>query len=130
MNQIMQRVEADLAISISDLKKNPGVAFEAAKSQAVAVLNHNKVVGYVISPVAWEGMLEALDDLHIIGQIEKTRNEPRIEVTLDDLSGPIRGKRAQKLEQAGSDRPKPVRKGTAASRGKSTRPRSTAARSS
>jgi antitoxin StbD len=128
MNQIFQRVEADLAVSVTDLKKNPAAAFEAAETQAVAVLNHNRVVGYIVSPVAWEGMLEALDDLRIIEQLEKTKDEPRIRVTLDELSGPIHRKRHKELEQARGDSSAAVRKGTQTAGGKSTRARGAVAR--
>ena len=126
MNQIFQRVEADLAIGISDLKKNPNAVFVAAETQAVAVLNHNRVVGYVISPVAWEGMLERLDDLHIIEMLEKRKDEPTISVTLDELSGPIRRKRSQKLEQARLDHSRTVREGDPSESGKPARARRTA----
>ena len=128
MNQIFQRVEADLALSISDLKRNPAAAFEAAQTQAVAVLNHNRVVGYIISPVAWEGMLEVLDDLNIIDTLSKQKPEPTIEVSLDDLSGPIHPKRRQKLEQARINSPSTVRKSAAASGRKPARSRRKAAR--
>jgi antitoxin StbD len=113
MNAGFQRVEADLAISITELKKNPNAVFKAAGTQPVAVLNHNRVVGYVISPRAWDGVLEALDDLHIIGEIERSKHEPTIEVSLDELSGSIHRKRSKKLEQARSNRSRPVREGTA-----------------
>ena len=113
MNAGFQRVEADLAISITELKKNPNAVFKAAETQAVAVLNHNKVVGYIISPVAWEGVLESLDDLHILGEIEKRKNEPSVEVSLDELSGKIQRKRPKKLEQARGKRARPVREGAA-----------------
>ena len=55
MNEVGQRIEADLAVSITELKKNPAGVMKAAELQAVAVLNHNRVVGYIISPEAWEG---------------------------------------------------------------------------
>jgi antitoxin StbD len=128
MNQIFQRVEADLVTTITDLKKNPNAVFEAAESQAVAVLNHNRVVGYVISPVAWEGILERLDDLHIIEMLEKHKDEPTIPVTLDELSGPIRRKRPEKLEQTRLDRSGAVREGVASTGGKSSRARRKAPR--
>ena len=130
MNQIFQRVEADLAVSITDLKRNPAAAFEAAETQAVAVLNHNRVVGYLISPVAWEGMLEALDDLNILETLSKRKPERTIEVSLDDLSGQIYPERGEKLEQAGGNRSRAVRKGSAASRGKSSHPGRKTSRSS
>jgi len=89
MNHIGQRIDADLAVSITDLKKNPNAVFKAAEVRQVAVLNHNKVVGYIISPEAWEGILESLDDLHIIEQLEDLKDEPGIEVSLSDLQGDI-----------------------------------------
>jgi antitoxin StbD len=113
MNAGFQRVEADLAISVTELKKNPNAVFKAAETQPVAVLNHNRVVGYVISPRAWDGVLEALDDLQIIGEIERSKDEPVVEVSLNELSGPIPRKRAKKLEQARGNRSRSVREGAA-----------------
>lgn len=85
MNAGFQRVEADLAVSITELKKNPNAVFKAADIQQVAVLNHNKVVGYIISPVAWEGILEMMEDLEDIALIEKRKGEKSFPVNLDDL---------------------------------------------
>lgn len=82
----MQRVEAGLAVSISDLKKNPSVVISAAAGQPVAVLNHNRVVGYLISPEAWEGIVESLDDLKLIETAEQRRGQAGMEVSIDDLS--------------------------------------------
>ena len=89
MNHVGQRIDADLAVSITDLKKNPNAVFKAAEMQQVAVLNHNKVIGYIISPEAWEGILESLDDLHIIGELEDLKDEPGIEVSINGLQGDI-----------------------------------------
>ena len=89
MNSPFQRVNADVVISISDLKKNPNATFEMAKSQAVAVLNHNRVVGYIISPEAWEGMLERLDDFDILQSLSEQEHEEGIPVSLDDLQSEI-----------------------------------------
>lgn len=85
MNQIVQRIEADLAVGISDLKKNPMAAVKAAEGQPVAVLNHARVVGYLISPAAWERMLECLEDLEDLETISELRNEPTVKVSLDEL---------------------------------------------
>lgn len=89
MNHIGQRIEADLAVSVTELKKNPNAVFRAAELQAVAVLNHNKVVGYVISPEAWEGVLESLDNLNIIEELQEMGDEPGVEVSLNALQGDI-----------------------------------------
>lgn len=85
MNAGFQRVEADIAISITELKKNPNAVFKAAEVQQVAVLNHNKVVGYIVSPAAWEGVLEMLDDIEDIAAIEKRKREKALSVNLDEL---------------------------------------------
>lgn len=85
MNQIVQRIEADLAVGISDLKKNPMAAIKAAGGQPVAILNHARVVGYIIAPEAWENMLECLEDLEDLETISELRDEPTVAVSLDDL---------------------------------------------
>jgi antitoxin StbD len=85
MNAGFQRIEADLAVSITELKRNPNAVLKAAELQQVAVLNHNKVVGYIISPAAWEHVLEMLEDLEDIVTIEKRKGEKAIPVSLDDL---------------------------------------------
>lgn len=85
MNAGFQRIEADLAISITELKKNPNEVMKAAELQQVAILNHNRVVGYIISPAAWERVREMLEDLEDIVEIEKRKDEKGIPVRLDDL---------------------------------------------
>jgi antitoxin StbD len=89
MNLPFQRLEADLAISITNLKKNPNAVFQAAELQPIAVLNHNKVVAYIVSPEAWEGAIEAADDLSILKELEDLKDEETIPVSLDDLRGKI-----------------------------------------
>jgi antitoxin StbD len=85
MNQIVQRIEADVAVAISDLKRNPMAAIKAAGGQPVAILNHARVVGYIISPGAWENMLECLEDIQDLETIHERRNDPTIAVSLDEL---------------------------------------------
>jgi len=85
MNQIFQKVDADIAVSITDLKRNPGAVMEAAKHQAVAVLNHNRVVGYVISPEAWDYAQELNDDAKIIERLQAEGIEESIPVNIDEL---------------------------------------------
>ena len=85
MNEIFQRVEADVAVSVTDLKRNPAKIVEMAQSQAVAILNHNRVVGYVISPAVWEYVQELHDDAKIVDMLEGLKPEEGIPVTLDEL---------------------------------------------
>ena len=62
MSEFVQRIEADLAVSVSDLKKNPTAVLKRAEGMPVAILNHNRVVGYLISPAGYEKILEKLDE--------------------------------------------------------------------
>ena len=59
----MQRMEAPVAVSVSELKKSPSGVMARAEGEAVAVLNHNRVVAYMVPAEAYEAMMERLDDL-------------------------------------------------------------------
>ena len=85
MNQIFQRFEADVGVSVTDLKRNAAAVVNASKSQAVAILNHNKVVAYVISPEVWEYVQELNDDAEIIKELEAVKDEKPIRVKLDEI---------------------------------------------
>jgi antitoxin StbD len=78
---------ADVGISISELKKNPAAAIEAAKTQQVAILNRNRAVGYIISPEVWDHIIDVFDDRALEREVEKRLNDPGelIEVSIDDL---------------------------------------------
>lgn len=89
MNHIGQRIEADLAFSVSELKRNPMAVVKASASEAVAILNHNKVVAYVITPAVWEYVQELYDDVKLAELAEAADNEPVVEVSIDDLSADI-----------------------------------------
>lgn len=85
MNQIFQRVEADLAVSVTELKKNPAAVLAAAQDQAVAVLNHNRVVGYLVAPDVWEYAQELHDDAKIVERLEARKPGKPVRVSIDDL---------------------------------------------
>ena len=89
MNHMGQRIEADLAFGISELKRNPMAVVKASETEAVAILNHNKVVAYVITPAVWEYVQELYDDVKLAELAEDGDNEPVVEVSIDDLSADI-----------------------------------------
>lgn len=69
--------------------KNPSAVLSGAGGAAVAVLNHNRVVGYMVPADVYEAMIERLDDLEL-AQLVKARidaNETPVRVSLDDLIG-------------------------------------------
>jgi len=89
----MQRVEAEVAVSISDLKQSPKKVFEEAAGAPVAILNHNRVMAYMVPANVYEAMLEELDDqslARIVKQRQAAGEAPvkaRIEgddITFDD----------------------------------------------
>ncbi|WP_341519864.1 type II toxin-antitoxin system Phd/YefM family antitoxin [Pseudomonas sp. G.S.17] len=85
----MQNILADVAVSVSELKKNPSAVLSGANGSAVAVLNHNRVMGYMVPADIYEAMVERLDDLEL-AQVAKARLDAKaapIRVSLDDLIG-------------------------------------------
>ncbi|MCL9802080.1 type II toxin-antitoxin system Phd/YefM family antitoxin [Pseudomonas sp. AKS31] len=81
----MQSVLADMAVSVSELKKNPSAVLSGAHGGAVAVLNHNRVMGYMVPAEVYEAMMERLDDLELAEMVRARSHETPIPVSLDDL---------------------------------------------
>lgn len=72
----MQRVEAEIAVSVSDLKKNPTAVVDGARGSPVAILNHNRVMAYMVPAETYEAMMDALDDQVLI-EIAKARGNEK-----------------------------------------------------
>ena len=81
----MQRVEAHVAVSVSDLKKSPSAVMEDAAGETVAVLNHNRVMAYMVPAAAYEAMVERLDDRALAETIRSRADETPVRVSLDEL---------------------------------------------
>lgn len=81
----MEQLLADTSISISELKKNPRAAIEAAEGFPVAVLNRNRPSAYLIPAKAWADLLERLDDIQLAEVIRGRSDETPIDVELADL---------------------------------------------
>ena len=85
----MQNILADVAVSVSELKKNPSAVLSGANGLPVAVLNHDRVMGYMVPANVYEAMVERLDELELV-HLVKARldaNETPVRVSLDDLIG-------------------------------------------
>lgn len=59
------RVLTEIAVSITDHKKNPMATVAAGKGMAVAVLNHNEPAFYCVPPKAYEDLMDLVDDLEL-----------------------------------------------------------------
>ncbi len=68
MALIMQNLLADLAISMSQFKKNPAAVLRQATGRPVAVLNHNKVDFYLLEPALLEALLDEIGRLQAAAQ--------------------------------------------------------------
>ena len=58
----MQMILADVAVSMSEFKKNPAAVLRQAGNRPVAVLNHNRAAFYMVEPAVFEAMLDELAD--------------------------------------------------------------------
>ena len=81
----MQRVEAEMAVSVSDLKKNPTAIVDGSEGAAVAILNHNRIMAYMVPAHTYEAMMDALDDQRLVEIAEARASERGMPVDLDEL---------------------------------------------
>lgn len=81
----MQRVEAGIAVSVSDLKKSPSGVIDNAHGAPVAVLNHNRVMGYFVPAATYEAIIERLDDQALVEIVKARADEATVEIDLDHL---------------------------------------------
>lgn len=76
---------ADVAASVSELKKNPMTTVAAGEGFPVAILNHNEPVFYCVPARAYQALMDKLEDLELSALAADRKDQPEIEVTWDDL---------------------------------------------
>ena len=81
----MQNILADVAVSVSELKKNPSGVLAGAEGMPVAVLDHNRVMGYMVPAELYEAIMERLEDMELVETAKSRADEVSIPVGLDDL---------------------------------------------
>ncbi|PQJ95013.1 type II toxin-antitoxin system Phd/YefM family antitoxin [Chromatium okenii] len=83
----MQMILADVAVSMSEFKKNPAAILREANNRPVAVLNHNKTAFYMIEPELFEAIMEEIADQDLYKKVlaRLVDKLSAIEVDLDDL---------------------------------------------
>ena len=83
----METILADVAVSMSEFKRNPATVLREANNRPVAVLNHNRAAFYMIEPQLFEAMLEKLADQDLYRKATSRLAEKAraIEVDIDDL---------------------------------------------
>ena len=85
MEYSMHTIHARSSVSISELKKNPTGVISQAHGQPVAILNHNRPTAYLVPAVAYEAIMEQLDDLDLARLVREREAESSVRVTLDEL---------------------------------------------
>jgi len=76
---------ADVAASVSELKKNPMTTVAAGEGFPVAILNHNEPVFYCVPARAYQALMDKLEDLELSALAADRKDQPEIEVAWDDL---------------------------------------------
>jgi antitoxin StbD len=99
----MQRIEAEFVVSVSDLKKSPSSVMEHSRGSPVAVLNHNRVMAYMLDPRTYEAMLEKLDDQALIEIIKSRADEVGVPVELNEIWVGVFAVRFEGMAKAGVD---------------------------
>ena len=83
----MQMILTDIAVSMSDFKKNPAAILRGANHRPVAVLNHDKAAFYAVPPELFKAIMEEIadQDLHKKVLTRLAEKSSAVEVDLDKL---------------------------------------------
>lgn len=78
-------VLADVAVSVTELKRNPSVALSSGRGRVVAIMNHNKPTYYAVPAGVWEHINDLLEDVELNKLCDARRDEIPVSVSLGDL---------------------------------------------
>jgi len=81
---ITHPILADVSAGISELKKNPMAVVRQGDGAPVAILNRNEPVFYAIPAKAFELLMDKLEDMELASIVEVRKDQPEIEVNIDD----------------------------------------------
>jgi len=87
----MEKILSKRSVAISEFKRAPNEIVAEANGEPLAVLTNNKPSFYVISPSAYEELLEQLWELEITPLLAKRLSDLKsgksksIQVTIEDL---------------------------------------------
>jgi antitoxin StbD len=76
---------ADVSAGISELKKNPMAVVQQGDGAPVAILNRNEPVFYAVPAKAFELLMDKLEDMELAAIIEARKDQPEIEVNIDNI---------------------------------------------
>ena len=76
---------ADVAASITELKRNPMGTVAAGMGGAVAILNRNEPAFYCVPAETFEAMLDIIEDAELNAIADQRQDEASVPVALDEL---------------------------------------------
>jgi antitoxin StbD len=79
------QILADVAASVSELKKNPMATVASGEGFPVAILNHNEPVFYCVPAAAYASLMNKLEDMELAAMVKERQNQPEIAVQWDEL---------------------------------------------
>ena len=81
----MEKIYADVSVSVTDLKKNPAAVIEQAEGFPVAILNHNKPAAYLVPASSFELLMDKLEDVELAALVRQRKKERKIRISFDTL---------------------------------------------
>ena len=79
------QILAEVAASVTDLKRDPMGTLREGHGKPVVILNRNEPAFYAVPAAMYEAMLEQLDDLKLAEVVRSRLDEPTVAVDIDDL---------------------------------------------
>ena len=80
-------VLAEVAASVSELKRDPMGTVAAGEGFPVVILNRNEPAFYCVPVKAYEALMEKLEDIELnaLAEVRMSDGKPHVKVRLDDL---------------------------------------------
>lgn len=83
----MSKRTTNLAINITELKKDPMAFLKKARGKSVPIMNRKALVAYLVPAKAYAKMLDKLDDYELAKVVNQRRKQQdqAISVSIEDL---------------------------------------------
>ena len=81
----MDTILSNIAVSVTELKRNYANILKEADDTPVAVLNHNRPEAYLLPAAHYERLMAHLEDLEDAKLAQERASGPFVEVSLDEL---------------------------------------------
>lgn len=78
-------VLANVAASVTDLKKDPMGTLREGGGETVVILNRNEPAFYAVPPARYAAMLKLIDDSRLADIVRERRGGPTVRVDIDEL---------------------------------------------